>query len=136
MLKSNAPKSFSPMRAGERESRAGGVLYCLSPLPLPSDGEHALDVAQLDVNHDDVIMDLRQGASPEGLITAGYTLTCGFVFMSCIFLFLLLIDAIKGYWYLESLIICIVGLYAIFLFAFNPAIPFVNTLLKRTPPYA
>ncbi|WP_447894193.1 hypothetical protein [Vreelandella sp. GE22] len=81
MLKTNIRSAVPPMRAGERESRAGGEQYCLSPLPLPVNSKYAVDVAHIDVRHDDVTMDLRQGESPEGLITAGYTLTSGFLFM-------------------------------------------------------
>ena len=112
----------------------GGVQYCLSPLPLPTDGEHAGDVAQLDVHHDDVTMDLRQGASPEGLIMAGHTLTSGFLFMLFSGLLMLFFLTIRGDGHIYSFVIFFVGLYFVFLFVFNPAIPFTNTLLKRTPP--
>ena len=134
MLKSNTPKHLSPMRAGDRESRMGGVQYCLSPLPLPTDGEHAWDVAQLDVHHDDVTMDLRQRASPEGLITAGHTLTSGFLFMLFLELLLLFFSTIRGGGHIYTLVVFFFGLYFVFLFVFNPAIPFTNSLLKRTPP--
>lgn len=135
MLNTQSKEALPTMRAGDCESRMGGVQYCLSPLPLPTDGEHALDVAELDVHHDDVTMDLRQGSSPEGLTLAGHTLMFGFVFMFGFGLFLFFIMAIKGSGYVTAFIVWFSILYAMFLFVFNPAIPFVNTLLKRTPPY-
>ncbi len=87
------------MRAGERESRAGGEQYCLSPLPLPVDSEHAVDVAHIDVRHDDVTMDIRQGASPDSVMTAGHMLSVGAVFMSGFGLLLLIIAVAKNSFY-------------------------------------
>lgn len=93
MFNTNPKDALPPMRAGERESRAGGEQYCLSPLPLPTDSEYAVDVANIDVLHDDVTMDIRQGASPDSMMTAGHMLSIGAVFMNG-FGFLLLFIAI------------------------------------------
>lgn len=86
MPKPTIDDSQPSMRAGERESRAGGEQYCLSPLPLPTDSEHAVDVGHLDFRHDDTIMDLRQGADPENLMTAGHIFSFGFMVMAILFL--------------------------------------------------
>lgn len=96
MLNTNPKEVLPPMRAGERESRAGGEQYCLSPLPLPVDSEHAVDVAHIDVRHDDVTMDIRQGASPDSMMTAGHVLSIGVVFMSGFCLILVLATFIKN----------------------------------------
>ncbi|WP_217987741.1 hypothetical protein [Halomonas salipaludis] len=96
MFNTSPKEALPPMRAGERESRAGGEQYCLSPLPLPVDSEHGVDVAHIDVRHDDVTMDIRQGASPESLMTAGHVFSFGSVFMSGFFLLLLMIAVAKG----------------------------------------
>lgn len=74
------------MRAGERESRAGGEQYCLSPLPLPVNSEYAVDVAHIDVRHDEATMDIRQGASPDSMKTAGHMLSVGVTVIMIIFL--------------------------------------------------
>ena len=74
--------ALPPVRAGDRESRMGGVQYCLSPLPLPTDGEHARDVAQLDVHHDAVTMDIRQVESPDSMMTSGHILSGLALFMN------------------------------------------------------
>ena len=96
MFNTNPKEALPPMRAGERESRAGGEQYCLSPLPLPVDSEHAVDVAHIDVRHDDVTMDIRQGASPDSMMTAGHMLSVGAVFMSGFGLLLLIIAVAKN----------------------------------------
>ena len=136
MLKSNTPKNLSPMRAGDRESRMGGVQYCLSPLPLPTDGEHAGDVAQLDARHDDVTMDLRQGASPEGLITAGHTLTSGFLFMLFLELLLLFFLTIRGSGHIYSFIVFFL-LYILCFFSYLIRRFLLRILFLNAPlPYA
>ncbi|MDN7131570.1 hypothetical protein JNO04_04280 [Halomonas sp. MC140] len=96
MFKTTPQNALPPMRAGERESRAGGEQYCLSPLPLPTDSEYAVDVAHIDVRHDDVTMDIRQGASPDSMMTAGHILSFGAVFMSGFGLLLLMIAFAKN----------------------------------------
>ena len=96
MFNTNPKEALPPMRAGERESRAGGEQCCLSPLPLPVDSEQAVDVAHIDVRHDDVTMDIRQGASPDSMITAGHMLSVGAVFMSGFGLLLLIIAVAKN----------------------------------------
>lgn len=96
MFNTNPKEALPPMRAGERESRAGGEQYCLSPLPLPVDSEHAVDVAHIDVRHDDVTMDIRQGASPDSLMAVGHMLSVGIVFMSGFCLILVLATLIKN----------------------------------------
>ncbi|WP_240488282.1 hypothetical protein [Halomonas sp. ALS9] len=88
----------------------------------------------LDVRYDNVTMDIREGARPDGLIAAGHTLTSGFLWIFCLGLFLLLIVPIDGFGYVETLTLCLAGLYALFLFVFNPAVSFVNTQLKRATP--
>ena len=120
------------MRSGERESRAGGEQYCLSPLPLPVDSEHGVDVAHIDVRHDDVTMDIRQGASPESLMTAGHM----FSFGTCaIFvLFFITWGAVGGFPPDSQLIAVWGGLYFGFLFVFILGIVWINTLLRRIPP--
>lgn len=85
MIKATPNKALPPMRAGERDSRAGGEQYCLSPLPLPVNSEYAVDVAHMDVHHDEVRMDIRQGASPDSMMTAGHMLSVGAVFMNGFF---------------------------------------------------
>nr|WP_228634647.1 hypothetical protein [Halomonas sp.] len=88
----------------------------------------------LDVRYDSVTMDIRQAVRPDGLIAAGHMLITGFVLILCLGLFVLLIVPIDGFGYVDVLIVCFVGLYALFLFVFNLSIPFVNTLLNRAPP--
>lgn len=86
MFKTTPSKALPPMRAGERESRAGGEQYCLSPLPLPVNSEYAVDVAHINVRHDEVTMDIRQGASPDSMMTAGHVFSGLFVTMMVFFL--------------------------------------------------
>ena len=86
MFKTTPKKALPPMRAGERESRAGGEQYCLSPLPLPVNSEYAVDVAHINVRHDEATMDIRQGASPDSMMTAGHMLSVGVVAMMAFFL--------------------------------------------------
>lgn len=52
---------------------------------LPTDNEHAVDVANIDVRHDDVTMDIRQGASPDTMMTAGHVLSGLALFMNGFF---------------------------------------------------
>lgn len=99
MFNTNPKDALPPMRAGERESRAGGEQYCLSPLPLPTDSEYAVDVAHIDVRHDDVTMDIRQGASPDSMMTAGHVLSVGAVFLNGFFLVVLCMAMIKNTMY-------------------------------------
>ena len=99
MFNTSPKEALPPMRSGERESRAGGEQYCFSPLPLPVDSEHGVDVAHIDVRHDDVTMDIRQGASPESLMTAGHMLSIGAVFMNGFCLILLMIAVTKNSMY-------------------------------------
>ncbi|MDN7131572.1 hypothetical protein JNO04_04290 [Halomonas sp. MC140] len=133
MFNTNPKDALPPMLAGERESRAGGEQYCLSPLPLPADSEHAVDIAHIDVRHDDVTMDIRQGASPDTMMTAGHTLSVGAVFMNGFGLLLLMIAVAKNSLY-DMVFIGWGGLYAGFLFVFILSIVWMNTLLKRIPP--
>ncbi|WP_445010947.1 hypothetical protein [Vreelandella stevensii] len=86
MFKTTPSKALPPMRAGERESRAGGEQVCLSPLPLPVNSEYAVDVAHIDVRHDDATLDIRQGASPDSMMTAGHIFSGLFVTMMAFFL--------------------------------------------------
>ncbi|MCZ0928650.1 hypothetical protein L0636_13220 [Halomonas janggokensis] len=86
MFKTTPQNALPPMRAGERESRAGGEQYCLSPLPLPTDSEYAVDLAHIDVRYDKVTMDIRQGASPDSMMTAGHMLSVGVTAIMIIFL--------------------------------------------------
>ncbi len=134
MFKTNIRSAVPPMRAGEHESRAGGEQYCLSPLPLPVDSEHAVDVAHIDVHHDDVNMDIRQGASPDSMMTAGHMLSVGTVFMNGFFLVVFCMAVIKNTAYSQVLAFWWGGLYFGFLFVFILSIIWINTLLKRIPP--
>ncbi|MCE8023855.1 hypothetical protein HOP59_06900 [Halomonas sp. MCCC 1A11058] len=133
MPKPTIDDSLPAMRAGERENRAGGEQYCLSPLPLPSDSEHAVDVAHIDVRHDDVSMDLRQAVSPESLMTAGHTLSAGA--SAILVLFFITWWAVGGF-PPDSQLITLWGggLYFGFLFVFILGIVWMNTLLRRIPP--
>ncbi|CAM3649257.1 hypothetical protein [Halomonas casei] len=99
MFNTNPKEVLPPMRAGERESRAGGEQYCLSPLPLPTDSEYAVDVAHIDVRHDDVTMDIRQGASPDSMMTAGHILSGLVLVISSFCLILFLMVVIKNTMY-------------------------------------
>ncbi|MEL7893846.1 hypothetical protein [Vreelandella neptunia] len=103
MFNTNPKDALPPMRAGERESRAGGEQYCLSPLPLPTDSEYAVDVAHIDVHHDGVTMDIRQGASPDSMMTAGHMLSVGTVFMNGFFLVVFCMAIIKNTAYSQVL---------------------------------
>lgn len=93
MFNTNPTEALPPMRAGERESRAGGEQYCLSPLPLLTDSEYAVDVAHIDVRHDEATMDIRQGASPDSMMTAGHILSGLVLVISsfCLILFLMVV---------------------------------------------
>ncbi|MEG3081435.1 hypothetical protein R3F64_16375 [Halomonas sp. 5021] len=133
MFKTTPNKALPPMRAGERESRAGGEQYCLSPLPLPVNSECAVDVAHIDVRHDEATLDIRQGASPDSMMTAGHMLSVGVT--AIMIMFLIIWVGIGGFppdpqfaaaWG--------GGLYAGFLFVFTLAILWLNTLIKRMPP--
>ncbi|WFE72353.1 hypothetical protein P8S55_04480 [Halomonas sp. M1] len=133
MFNTQPKGTLPPMRAGEHESRAGGEQYCLSPLPLPADSEHAVDVAHIDVRHDDVTMDIRQGASPDSMMTAGHMLSVGAVFMNGFGLLLFFIAITKNSLY-DMVLIGWGGLYFVFLYVFILGIIWINTLLKRIPP--
>ncbi len=122
------------MRAGGRESRAGGEQYCLSPLPLPTDSEYAVDLAQIDVRHDEATMDIRQGASPDSMMTAGHMLSVGMTCMSGFCLILVLATLMKNTMQEVAFAVWGGGLYASFLFVFTLAILWLNTLFKRMPP--
>ncbi|MFY0992934.1 hypothetical protein [Halomonas sp. C05BenzN] len=133
MFNTSPKEALPPMRSGERESRAGGEQYCLSPLPLPVDSEHGVDVAHIDVGHDDVTMDIRQGASPESLMTAGHVASG--LSLCMIFLFLILWAGLGGYSPGFQLMTFFGGgLYFVFLNFFILGIIWINTLLKRLPP--
>ncbi|OAZ93448.1 hypothetical protein [Halomonas sp. G11] len=134
MFKTTPKKALPPMRAGERESRAGGEQYCLSPLPLPVNSEYAGDVAHIDVRHDEATMDIRQGASPDSMMTAGHILSGLTLFMSGFGLLLLMIAVAKNSLYNMVFIGWGGGLYTGFLFVFMLSIVWMNTLLKRMPP--
>ncbi|PCF94514.1 hypothetical protein, partial [Vreelandella nigrificans] len=133
MFNTNLKEALPPMRAGERESRAGGEQYCFSPLPLPADSEHAADVAHIDVRHDAATMDIRQGASPDSMMTAGHTLSVG---TSIIMVLFLVIWVGVGGFPPDPQLVAVWGggLYAGFLFVFILSIVWLNTLLKRIPP--
>ncbi|MGO3217601.1 MAG: hypothetical protein ACTIJ4_16010, partial [Halomonas sp.] len=134
MFNTNPKEVLPPMRAGERESRAGGEQYCLSPLPLPTDSEYAVDVAHIDVRHDDVTMDIRQGASPDSMMTAGHILSGLVLVISSFCLILFLMVVIKNTMYGVAFAVWGGGLYTVFLFVFILSIVWMNTLLKRLPP--
>ncbi|MCE8043688.1 hypothetical protein HOP60_16150 [Halomonas daqingensis] len=134
MPKSTIKDSLPAMRAGERESRAGGEQYCLSPLPLPIDSERGVDVAHIDVFHNDAIMDLRQGASHEGLLTTGHTFSVGLTFIGAFGVLLLLMALYKGSLPLQLIFWWVGALYAVTLFPFITGIAFPNVVLRRTPP--
>ncbi|MBS3666523.1 hypothetical protein [Vreelandella boliviensis] len=134
MFNTNPKDALPPMRAGERESRAGGEQYCLSPLPLPTDSEYAVDVANIDVLHDDVTMDIRQGASPDTMMTAGHVLSGLALFMNGFFLVVFCMAIIKNTAYSQVLAFWGGGLYFVFLYIFILGIIWINTLLKRIPP--
>ena len=103
MFNTNPKDALPPMRAGERESRAGGEQYCLSPLPLPTDSEYAVDVSHIDVHHDSATMDIRQGANPDTMMTAGHVLSVGTVFMNGFFLVVFCMAIIKNTAYSQVL---------------------------------
>lgn len=134
MFNTNPKDALPPMRAGDRESRSGGEQYCLSPLPLPTDSGHAVDVAHIDVRHDDVTMDIRQGASPDSMMTAGHVLSGLMLFMNGLGLLLFVIAVAKNSFYEMAFIGWGGGLYTGFLFVFILSVVWMNTLLKRTPP--
>ncbi|MGM0856754.1 MAG: hypothetical protein ACQEW0_06665 [Pseudomonadota bacterium] len=134
MFKTTPNKALPPMRAGERENRAGGEQYCLSPLPLPVNSEYAVDVAHIDVRHDDATMDIRQGASPDSMMTAGHMLSVGIIFMTGFGLLLLMIAVAKNSLYDMVLIGWGGGLYFVILFTFVAGIVAVNSVLQRMPP--
>ncbi|TNH18479.1 hypothetical protein [Halomonas sp. BL6] len=134
MFKTTTNKALPPMRAGERESRAGGEQYCLSPLPLPVNSEYAVDVAHIDVRHDEATMDIRQGASPDTMMTAGHMLSGLTLFMSGFCLILLMATLIKNTMQEVAFAVWAGGLYFSFLFVFTLAILWLNTLFKRMPP--
>ena len=134
MFNTQPKEALPPMRAGERESRAGGEQYCLSPLPLTTDSEYAVDVAHIDVLHDDVTMDIRQGASPDSLMTAGHVLSVGAVFMNGFFLVVFCMAIIKNTAYSQVLAFWAGGLYFVFLYVLILGIIWINALLKRIPP--
>jgi hypothetical protein len=133
MFKTTPNKALPPMRAGERESRAGGEQYCLSPLPLPVNSEYAVDVAHIDVRHDDATMDIRQGASPDSMMTAGHMLSVGVVAMMAFFLVVWV--GIGGFPPDPQLAAAWGGgLYFVVLFTFVAGIVAVNSVLQRMPP--
>ncbi len=129
MPKPTIDDSLPPMRAGERESRAGGEQYCLSPLPLPTDSEHGVDVAHIDFCHDETTMDLRQGAHPDSLMNVGHMVSLGTLGM--VVFFLLVWAALGGF---PPIAFFGGALYAVLLFPFFTGIAFPNVVLKRTPP--
>jgi len=133
MIKTNPKEALPPMRAGERERRAGGEQYCLSPLPLPTESEHGVDVANIDVRHDDVSMDIRLGTNPESVMNAGNIASIAFVGMFVFFLVLWagLGGAFPGF---HLVVIWGGGLYAGLLFPFILGIVWLDTVLKRIPP--
>ncbi len=133
MFKTTPNKALPPMRAGERESRAGGEQYCLSPLPLPVNSEYAVDVAHIDVRHDEATMDIRQGANPDTMMTAGHMLSVGVVAMMAFFLIVWI--GIGGFPPDPQLAAAWGGgLYFVVLFTFFAGIVAVNLVLKRMPP--
>lgn len=133
MFKTTPNKALPPMRAGERESRAGGEQYCLSPLPLPVNSEYAVDVAHIDVRHDEATMDIRQGASPDSMMTAGHMLSVGVVAMLAFFLVVWV--GIGGFPPDPQLAAAWGGgLYFVVLFTFVAGIVAVNSVLQRMPP--
>ncbi|WP_394425051.1 hypothetical protein [Vreelandella stevensii] len=133
MFKTTPSKALPPMRAGERESRAGGEQLCLSPLPLPVNSEYAVDVAHIDVRHDDATMDIRQGASPDSMMTAGHMLSVGVVAMMAFFLIVWI--GIGGFPLDPQLAAAWAGgLYFVILFTFVAGIVAVNAVLQRMPP--
>ncbi len=133
MFKTNIRSAVPPMRAGERESRAGGEQYCLSPLPLPVNSEYAVDVAHIDVRHDDATMDIRQGASPDSMMTAGHMLSVGIV---AIMVFCLVVWVGIGGFPPDPQFAAAWGggLYFVTLFTFIAGIVTVNLVLQRMPP--
>ncbi|WP_447956301.1 hypothetical protein [Vreelandella sp. EE7] len=134
MFKTNIRSALPPMCAGERESRAGGEQYCLSPLPLPVNSEYAVDVAHVNARHDDATMDIRQGASPDSMMTAGHMLSGLTLFMSGFCLILVLATLMKNTMQELAFAVWGGGLYTGFLFVFTLAILWLNTLFKRMPP--
>ncbi|WP_085919032.1 hypothetical protein [Halomonas sp. CSM-2] len=133
MFKTTPNKALPPMRAGERESRAGGEQYCLSPLPLPVNSEYAMDVAHIDARHDKVTMDIRLGASPDSMMTAGHMLSVGVTAIMIIFLIIWV--GIGGFPPNPQFAAAWGGgLYTVFLFVFMLSIVWMNTLLRRMPP--
>lgn len=85
-----------PHARGRTGKPCRGEQYCLSPLPLPTDSEYAVDVAHIDVHHDGVTMDIRQGASPDTMMTAGHMLSGLALFMNGFGLLLLMIAVAKN----------------------------------------
>ncbi|MGP8288599.1 hypothetical protein ACT3XE_19345, partial [Halomonas sp. AOP7-C1-8] len=99
-----------------------------------TDNEHAVDVANIDVRHDDVTMDIRQGASPDTMMTAGHVLSGLALFMNGFFLVVFCMAIIKNTAYSQVLAFWGGGLYFVFLYIFILGIIWINTLLKRIPP--
>lgn len=134
MPKPTTDEPLPPMRAGERESRAGGEQYCLSPLPVPTDSEHGVDVAHIDVRHDEATMDLRQGASLESLLITGHMFSVGLLAIGGLALIFLLSAVYKGSLPLELVVAGVGVTYGISLFPFFTGILFPDVVLKRIPP--
>lgn len=134
MPKPTTDEPLPPMRAGERESRAGGEQYCLSPLPVPTDSEHGVDVAHIDVRHDEATMDLRQGASLDSLLITGHVFSVGLTFIVGIGAFLLLLAFFWGGLPLATIPWWFGVAYGISLFPLFAGILFPDVVLKRIPP--
>ncbi|ABI56197.1 hypothetical protein ACN2MM_04850 [Alkalilimnicola ehrlichii MLHE-1] len=134
MPRSTIDDTLPPMRAGERESRAGGEQYCLSPLPLPIDSEHGVDVAHIDVRHDEVTMDLRQGATPESLLVTGHIASGLMTFLAGLALVFLLSAVYKGSLPFELVVAGVGVTYGIALFPFFIGILYPDVILRRIPP--
>ncbi|WP_231125593.1 hypothetical protein [Vreelandella piezotolerans] len=111
----------------------GGEQYCLSPLPLPVNSEYAVDVAHIDVRHDEATMDIRQGADPDTMMTAGHMLSVGVVAMMAFFLIVWI--GIGGFPPDPQLAVAWGGgLYFVVLLTFFAGVVAVNLVLKRMPP--
>ncbi|MCS2610802.1 hypothetical protein [Halomonas dongshanensis] len=105
----------------------------MSPLPLPVNSEYAMDVAHIDVRHDDATMDIRQGARPDTMTTAGHMLSVGVSAMMAFFLVIWV--GLGGFPPDPQLSAAWAGgLYFVILFTFVASIVAVNSMLKRMPP--
>ncbi|ABI55398.1 hypothetical protein ACN2MM_00665 [Alkalilimnicola ehrlichii MLHE-1] len=134
MPRSTIDDTLPPMRAGERESRAGGEQYCLSPLPLPTDSEHGVDVAHIDVRRDEVTMDLRQAASLDSVLITGHIFSVGLTLISGLGLLFSLSAVYKGSLPLELVAGGLGSIYAVILFPLFAGILYPDVVLRRIPP--